>query len=114
MHRRLVAAAMATALSFSVAGSAYAAPFSLFGHSDGTAAAATGKMISFSVRNASSTTLVLAAGSQQITIEPGKTSKLKLAEGAQLTTVNSTATQAAGAVLTTVSKQLSGNTLVVS
>ncbi len=112
MHRRLLAAAMASALSVSVAGSAFAAPPSLFGHASDSAKA--GKMISFNVRNSSGATLVLKAGDQQITIEPGKTSALKLAEGVQVTTVNSTATQAAGAVLTTVSRQLAGNTLVIS
>jgi PDZ domain-containing secreted protein len=66
------------------------------------------------VRNDAKSTLVLKAGEQQYSIEPGKTAQMKLAEGAELINVNGTEKQAAGSVLTTVSKQLQGNTLAVS
>ena len=71
-------------------------------------------MVSFNVRNDAKATLVLKSGEQQITIEPGKTAKVKLAEGAEVINVSGTAKQAAGTVLTKVDKQLQGNTLAVS
>ena len=113
MHRRLIAAAMAGVLSVSVAPSLHAAPFA-FHHSPAQGKAVAGKMVSFSVRNDSKSTLVLQAGEQQISIDPGKTAKLKLAEGAQITNVNATEKRAAGSVVATVGKELDGNTLAVS
>ena len=82
MYRRIVTAAMASVLSWSATGSLHAAPM-LFHHA-GSASASTGKMVSFNVRNDAKTTLVVKAGDQQFTIEPGKTQSLKLQEGAQL------------------------------
>ena len=104
---------MAGVLSLSVAGSLYAAPLTLF-HGSASNKSSAAKMISFNVRNDSSTPLMLQAGDQQITIEPGKVAKLKLTEGASVTTVNATPNRAAGSVLATVGKQLEGNTLAVS
>ena len=114
MHRRIVATAMASVLSLSAAGSLHAAAPKLFPHLTASDKSATGKMISFSVRNDTKTTLVLKAGEQQYTIEPGKTAGLKVAEGADLVNVSGTEKQAAGSVLTKVAKQLQGNTLAVS
>lgn len=111
MHRRIVAIAMATVLSFSAAASVQAAPF--FHHSASDKGSA-GKMISFSIRNDSKQELVLKTGDQQVTIEPGKTAAMKLAEGTDVVTVTDTSTKAAGSVVTKVSKQLQGNTLAIS
>lgn len=111
MHRRIVVAAMASVLSFSSVGALHAAPMPGFHHGSDNGS---GKMISFSVRNDSKTTLVLKAGDKQFTIEPGKTTTMKLQEGSQLINVNGSEKQAAGSVLTTVQKQLQGNTLAVS
>lgn len=113
MHRRIVAATMASVLSFSVAGSLHAAPPNVFHHTASEGAPA-GKVISFSVRNDSKGTLVLKAGEQQYTIEPGKTTQLKVAEGSDLVNVSGTEKQTAGSVLTKVNKQLQGNTLAIS
>ena len=89
---------------------------SLFRHDAGSAstAAAKGKMISFHIRNASATALVLKAGDQQITIAPGETATVKAANGTPVTSVNDTAHFAAGSVVTTVSDSLKGNTLAIS
>ncbi len=114
MYRRVITAAMATVLSLSVAGSLQAAPVNPFHHAPATEKAASGKMVSFSVRNDSKATLVLKAGEQQYTIEPGKTAGFKLQEGAELVNVSGTEKQAAGSVLMKVDKQLQGNTLAVS
>ena len=112
MHRRIVSAAMATVLSLSAVGSLHAAPLEVFSHTSDKAAVV--KKISFNVRNDSGTTLVLQTGSQQVSIEPGKTTTLKLEEGSEVITVNGDSHRAAGSLLTKVSKELQGNTLAVS
>ena len=114
MHRRIVAAAMASVLSLSAAGTLNAEAPKFFHHNAAGDKPVTGKMISFTVRNDSKATLVLKAGEQQYTIEPGKTAGLKAAEGSDLVNVSGTEKQAAGSVLTKVGKQLQGNTLAVS
>lgn len=104
---------MAAVLFFAAVESSHAAPLGFFHH---TAAdqQAKAKMISFNVRNDSKETLVLKVGEQQYTIEPGKTTAFKLAEGPDMMAVSATPHLAAGAVITKVGKQLSGNTLVIS
>ncbi len=113
MHRRIIVVAMGTALSFCATRVSHAAPFAPFHHT-ASDKAATGKLVSFSVRNDSKATLVLQAGEQQYTIESGKTATLKLQEGANLVNVNGTEKQAPGSLVMKVSKQLQGNTLAVS
>jgi hypothetical protein len=113
MHRRIVAIAMASVLSLSAAGSLHAAPFGVFRHNP-SEKQVKAKMISFNVRNDCKETLVLQAGEEKYSIEPGKSAALRLEEGAQVIAVNGTNHVAAGAVLTKVSKELSGNTLAVS
>ena len=103
---------MATVLSLSAAGSLHAAPLGVFGHTSEKSAAV--KKISFSVRNDSGTTLVLQTGDQQVSIAPGKTTTLKLEEGAEVLTVNGDSHRTAGSLLTKVTKELQGNTLAVS
>ena len=113
MRHRIVVAAMASVLSLSVAGSLQAAPFAPFHHATGDKSTAS-KMISFHIRNDSQATLVLKAGEQQISIEPGKTASMKLPDGAEIVNVSGTTKQAAGSVLTKVDGALQGNTLAVS
>ena len=113
MNRRIVAATMASVLSLSAVGSLHAAPLGFFRH---TAADSTSKVkiISFNVRNDNKQTLVLEAGGQQLTIEPGKGTTHKVGEGSDIVNVSGTSHQAPGSVLTKVSKDLQGNTLAVS
>ncbi|HLI77060.1 MAG TPA: hypothetical protein VKV02_08945 [Acidobacteriaceae bacterium] len=112
MHRRLLAVAMASVLSFSVAKDAAAAPFGVF-HRAGSEST-TGKLINFSVRNDTKEPLVFKAGDQQYTLQPGKSLPLKLHEGESILAVNDTARHAAGSLITTVTSILKGNTLAVS
>lgn len=118
MHRRILTTAMAVTLSFGVA-QLLCAPLAAFAQTAAPAAnshAATGtaKMVKFLMRNDSSTPLTIQAGDQQMTLRPGQTMPLKLQEGLQVTTLNGTAHIAPGALLTTVSRTLQGNTLAVS
>lgn len=112
MYRRTVIAAMASVLSLSAANTLHAAPFGIF-HSTTDKQAKT-KPVSFNVRNDTKQTLVLQAGEQKFTIEPGKSAALKLDEGAEVLNVSGTSHQAPGTVLTKVTKDLQGNTLAVS
>ena len=104
---------MASVLSLSAAGSLHAAPLGMFRH---TAAdnATKAKLVSFNVRNDTKQSLVLQAGGQQITIEPGKSTALRLGEGSDVVNVSGTTHSAAGSVLTKVTKDLQGNTLAIS
>jgi hypothetical protein len=113
MNRRIVAAAMASVLSLSAAGSLHAAPLSVFGQPAADNVTKV-KMVSFNVRNDSKQSLVLEAGGQQITIEPGKSAVLKVGEGTDVVNVSGTSHVAAGSVVTKVTKDLQGNTLAIS
>ncbi len=113
MHRRIVAAAMASVLSLSAAGSLHAAPLGIF-HPTAADNTAKAKMVSFNVRNDTRQSLVLLAGGQQITIEPGKSAVLKVGEGSDVVNVSGTSHSAAGSVLAKVTKDLQGNTLAIS
>ena len=72
------------------------------------------KLIKFSIRNDSKASRQLKAGDQQITIAPGQTAAVKLGLGLQVTTVSETTKLPSGAVVTTVTESLGGNTLAVS
>ena len=102
---------MASVLSLSAAGTLHAAPFF---HHTATEKQAKSKLISFNLRNDSKETLVLKSGDQQYTVEPGKSTVLKLEEGTDLVNVNATAHMAPGALVTKVTKELQGNTLAIS
>jgi len=117
MNRTFVNSALALALTFCVTSASYAAAPAAPGAKTTTVSGTTqakAKLISFHVRNDSATALVLQAGEQQITIEPGKTSNMSLQEGVQIVAVNAAGHLAAGSVLTTVSKDLNGNTLAIN
>lgn len=71
------------------------------------------KLVSFTVRNDSSTALKLKAGDSMVTIEAGKTLAVKLPTGATITTEEPTATHAAGTVIAKVTNDLNGATINV-
>lgn len=111
MTRRMISASMALALSFCATTSMVASPLSV--HAPVNAFFGKVKMISFSVRNDSKSTVKLTAGTQTMVIEPGKTVDAKVADGEKLTYAEATATRAAGDVLTTANSQLNGNTIAI-
>ena len=114
MQRRIVATAMATLLSLSAAGSLHAAPFGVFHHTTATEKPGTGKVIRFSIRNDSSSTLTLKAGDQQYTIAAGKSLSMNAQEGTEVVNVSGSSKEAPGTVITKVSTVLQGNTLVIT
>ena len=72
------------------------------------------KTVSFTVRNNTASSVTIQAGDQQYTLAPGKESKVKVAQGTQLTTVSATGAHAAGDVPGTADSTLGGNTLVIN
>ena len=119
MNRRILTATMALSMSV-FASQALAQAFASApatgpnATNSTTAQAPKGKQISFHMRNDSTSPVTVQAGDQQITIAPGKSVALKVAQGTQVTTPSGTLHVAAGGILATVDSNLSGNTLVIS
>ncbi len=112
MNHRIIAATMALSVSLFTAPALMAAPVSGITvpvH----AKLNNGKTVSFQLRNDSKETVTVKAGDQELTIQPGKSSGLKTADGTQVIAVTATATHTAGEVLAVASTTLSGNTLVI-
>lgn len=112
MQRRNLVAAMAICISPFVAQPLFAAPLRAF-HVPVHAKVGTQKPVKFNMRNDSSSPVTVKAGDQEIALQPGKLTEVKVQEGVQITMVTETSTHSAGTVLGTVDKNLSGNTLVV-
>jgi hypothetical protein len=75
---------------------------------------ANSKPVQFSVRNDCNSTLELKAGDQIITVEAGKTVKVKILAGTKLITTKPTTHSEAGAVVVEVTDSLSGATVAIS
>ena len=71
------------------------------------------KTVSFSLRNDGKDSISVKAGEQDLTLQPGKTVSVKLAEGTQIVATNTTPNYATGAVISVVSSQLTDSTLVL-
>jgi hypothetical protein len=72
------------------------------------------KPVQFSLRNDCSSTVELKAGDQTITVEPGKTVKVKIPAGTKLITTKPTEHSEAGSVVVEVSNSLNGATVSIS
>lgn len=113
MNRRMLTAAMALSVSLLAVPPVQAASLGFFHHTAADKSSAKAK-ISFQIRNDTKTALTISTGDQEMTVQPGRVIALKLQEGTQVTAVNGTGHIAAGAVLTTVTRDLQGNTLAVA
>ena len=71
------------------------------------------KMISFSMRNSSASTVKVMAGTTEFTIEPGKTVKTKLSVGEKIIAGDGLASAPAGTVLVVLADQLQDATIVL-
>lgn len=67
--------------------------------------------VSFRIRNDSGQPMKIKAGAQEMTLEPGKATPVKLNVGEQIVILEETAQRPSGTVLTTVSASLSDATL---
>jgi hypothetical protein len=109
MNRRLVISAMVLSVSMLGTQAANAMHINTPVHA---AVNAKAKMVKFSVRNDSSAPIKLKAGDDEMSIAPGKTADMKVAQGTQIIALEAQ-NREAGSVVATVSDSLSGNTLVV-
>jgi hypothetical protein len=71
------------------------------------------KMVSFSLRNDTKDSVSVKAGDKDLTLQPGATVAVKLAEGTQIVATTATPNHQAGSVISVVTDQLSDNTLVL-
>ena len=111
MNRRILSTAVLVVSSLVCAQAVHAAPIALphtmhamFGKT---------KLVSFSLRNDTSTALKLKAGDSVMTIEAGKTLAVKLPAGSSVIAAEATPTLTAGAVIAQVTGDLSGATIAV-
>jgi hypothetical protein len=72
------------------------------------------KTVQFSLRNDCTGTVELKAGDQTITVEAGKTVKVKIPAGTKIITTTATGHSEAGTVVVEVSSSLSGATVAIS
>ena len=112
MKNRILVSAMAAAAFLCTSQAVLAAPSASL-HLPVRAKFGATKMIKFSVRNDSANPVKFKAGDQEMTIAPGKTASMKLAEGVSLIAEETTPSFAAGAVLAVASSELSGATVVI-
>lgn len=72
------------------------------------------KMVSFSLRNASTSPIKVKAGEKEMTLAPGaEATPVKLAVGDKVVAVDTTPNYAAGTVLAVASSELSDSTVVL-
>ncbi len=111
MNRRILSIAVLVLSSLVSAQAVHAAPVAvphamqaMFGKT---------KLVSFSLRNDTPTSLKLKAGDSVMTIDPGKTLAVKLPAGTSVTAAEATPTLTVGAVVAQVTNDLSGATIAV-
>ena len=102
---------MVMALAISAAPAVHASPlavkspvFAKFGKT---------KMVSFSLRNDSKSTITVMAGATAMKLEPGKETAAKLAVGDKVVMQDGSSAIAAGTLLATISSDSGGTTIVV-
>jgi hypothetical protein len=113
MNRRLIAGTMVVAASMLMSEAAFAAPLA-GAHSPVLAMFSHEKMVSFSIRNATSTSITLKAGDKEMTVAPGQTVPIKLPVGAKVIAVNDTPNHAPGSVVAEAESRLSDATIVLN
>ena len=111
MINRRALASMVMAASLAVAPAVFAAPMNNNGPLKVKAPKV--KMISFSVRNSSASTIKLMAGTNELTIEPGKTVTTKLPAGEKVVAEDGLASAPSGTVLAVLGDQLKDATIVL-
>jgi hypothetical protein len=111
MNRRSVVTAMVIAASMLTSEAMYAAP-AVAMHSPVLAMFSHEKMVSFSMKNATSAPITVKAGEKEMTVAAGQTVALKLPLGTKVVSVNDTKDHPAGTVVVEVGSQLSDATVV--
>ena len=111
MINRRALASMAMAASLAVSPTIFAAPMNNNGPLKVKAPKV--KMISFSMRNSSASTVKVMAGTSELTIGPGKTVTTKLSAGEKIVAEDGLSNAPAGTVLVVMGDQLKDATIVL-
>ncbi len=109
MNRLKVVTAMALLSTVLTGAAASASP--LVTHSPVHAMFGRTKTVSFNLRNDTAGPVKIKAGDQEMTLQPGKITPVKLNLGEKVLLVDATPTQAAGAIVTTAQPALSDATV---
>lgn len=112
MKKHSVVAAMVVLASMITSEAAFAAPAAV--HAPVHAMFSAPKRVSFSVRNDSKDPIKVKAGATEMTLLPGKTTAVKLTVGETVVAQEATPHYAAGAVLVTVTSELSDATVALN
>jgi hypothetical protein len=111
MNRRFVVGTMVVAAMLA-GGTVYAAP------APATTLSSAGygktKLVSFNLRNDSKSPIRVKAGEQEMTLEPGKLTPIKLAVGDKIVAEETTPNYPAGTVISVVTSDLFNNTLALN
>lgn len=113
MIRRVMGSTMVLAAVLMASGSVYAAPTTALHMPVFAKMGKTKQMVSFHLRNDSKQPLIVKAGNQQMTLEPGKPVDVTLKVGETVTVAKSTPRFPEGMVLTTVSNELKDTTIAL-
>lgn len=111
MNRRTLFAISLAVASVFASEAVYAAPASI--HTPVHAMFGKSKLVKFNLRNDGSSPLTLKVGEETVTLEAGKSKSLELAVGTRIVRQEAIGNQPAGALVTEVSKELSGVTIAL-
>ena len=113
MIRRVIGSTMVLATVLMAGESMFAAPLTAFHAPVHAKMGKTKDMVSFHLRNDSKEPLTIKAGSQEMTLEPGKPVDVTLKIGETLTVAKSTPKFPEGTVLATVNQDLRDTTIAL-
>ncbi len=112
MNRRTLSVIAVAVASVFASGAVYAAPSAAI-HAPMHGMFAKTKLVKFSLRNDGSSALTLKVGEEVMTLEAGKSKALELPVGTRIVRQDGAGTEKAGALVTEVSKELSGVTIAL-
>ena len=113
MIRRVMGTTMVLAAAMLASESVYAAPAALRIPVHAKMFSRDKQMVSFHLRNDSKDTVVVKAGSQEVTLEPGKPVDVTMKIGETVTVAKATPRFPEGTVLATVNSDLKGTTIAL-
>jgi hypothetical protein len=112
MIRRVMGSTMVLAVVLMAGESMFAAPLTAL-HAPVNAMGKQKEMVTFHLRNDSKDALIVKAGSQQLTLEPGKPVDVTLKIGDTVTVAKGTASFPEGTVVATASNDLKDSTIAL-
>jgi hypothetical protein len=113
MIRRVMGSTMVLAAVLMAGESVYAAPLTALRAPVHAKMGKDKQMVSFHLRNDSKDNLIVKAGSQQLTLEPGKPVDVTLKVGETVTVAKATSKFSEGTVLATVNQDLKDTTIAL-